>query len=207
MTGLICPNCEAKCGPRSCPWSAERAVEVYTILSNGAVQFSCDHLLVPEKLREIGANYVESIFQNENEMDIAVLRYLLNDLLPLQEIRMNPDPIIASAIEQKHLPWRLEGTTYRRTGAQVIKKFYGMEGKVSQVLRNFSELLQDIIKEKPFLSFAEIKEKVQDIATVGTPPGKLSLGNKVSELEEKTADDPFHKCHWNKNACARRQGD
>ena len=34
----------------------------------------------------------------------------------------------------------------------------------------------------------QIKEHVQDLSTIGDPPGKLSLGDKVLELEEKRAN-------------------
>ena len=35
------------------------------------------------------------------------------------------------------------------------------------------------------LKLEQIKGKVQDLSTIGSPPGKLSLGDKVVELEEK----------------------
>ena len=42
-----------------------------------------------KKLESIAINYVESLLSDENEMDTDVLKYLLNDLLPLKEMHEN----------------------------------------------------------------------------------------------------------------------
>lgn len=78
-----------------------------------------EHEHTVERVKQIAMDYTASILEHENEMDLDVLRYLLNDLLPLKDVHLVADAIVADAVASKGLPWRLEGAVYRREGAPV----------------------------------------------------------------------------------------
>lgn len=109
-----------------------------------------------EKLKKITMDYVESLLAKENEMDVVVLRYLLNDLLPLQDLQLNTDALILQAIKERNLPFVLNGTVYTRRGPRL--KISGSSTDLNErtMLQTFGLAVSRILMDAPSITIDEL---------------------------------------------------
>ncbi|MHA1680645.1 MAG: hypothetical protein ACTSUE_06525 [Promethearchaeota archaeon] len=141
------------------------------------------------RLEQITKDYVEILLQDENEIEIDVLRYLLLDLLPLAEVHEDVDELIELAIKEKKLPWKLDGEVYKRTGKPVEKPSWEDIEKEENFLKETGDVLGNIFKTKRQLSFHVI-EKEFDQAGIVPPKGET-----IISLLERVIKKGFFKGH------------
>ncbi len=114
-----------------------------------------------EKLRSVAKDYVEKLLADENEIELKVLRHLLNELLPLKEIHLDPGVLIKDAIIEKQLPWALDGDIYKRSGALVDVHHHEKGVLMSRAVKKIASILRDCLKENACVSFDEVKQALE----------------------------------------------
>nr|MDO8118421.1 hypothetical protein [Candidatus Sigynarchaeota archaeon] len=124
-----------------------------------------------EKLRNIAKDYVENLLAEKNEIELKVLRHLLNELLPLKEIHLDPGIVIKDAIHEKNLPWQLDGEVYKRTGPYVDLHHHEQGVQVERAVKSFCTLLHDCLKDNACISFDDFQQELQG-KTFSFPDGE-----------------------------------
>lgn len=113
-----------------------------------------------KKLEQITKDYVEELLKDENEIEITTLSYLLDELLPLKEMREDEKTLIAAAIEEKSLPWVLEDGVYKRTGEKIKKTIGKNQYEENMLLRNFTNFLISSIGTELSIDYDDFKAKL-----------------------------------------------
>ncbi|MBD3188074.1 hypothetical protein GF325_14655 [Candidatus Bathyarchaeota archaeon] len=126
-----------------------------------------EHQLRIQKLEKIAKDYVESILSDENEFDLDVLRYMLLDLLPLKEVREDVDLLINSAIQERGLPWCIEGDKCVRTGELVHKKSWVARERERQFLENVASIMERVLGRNTRVSLSKLGAALEDGGITG----------------------------------------
>ncbi|MBN2151217.1 MAG: hypothetical protein JW839_07230 [Candidatus Lokiarchaeota archaeon] len=140
-----------------------------------------------DKLKAMTKDYVESLLGKQNEMDLVVLRFLLNDLLPLRDLNLDTDALIQEAVRERGLPFALDGTVYKRQG-QLIK-IAGPEIAFAErtMLQRFGLILSRGLMDARFLGMPDL-QRMLDEEEFAIPEGET-----LETLLEKTIRQGFFK--------------
>ncbi|HME53874.1 MAG TPA: hypothetical protein VKM55_16735 [Candidatus Lokiarchaeia archaeon] len=110
-----------------------------------------------DELKKIAMNYVESLLANENDIDVVVLRYMLNDLLPpLQNLKLNTEALILQAIKERHLPFILNGTMYSRQGPRLKISRSSNDSKERSMLQAFVRIVTRSLEDARSITTDEL---------------------------------------------------
>ncbi|MFX0102910.1 MAG: hypothetical protein ACFFCS_25300 [Candidatus Hodarchaeota archaeon] len=115
-----------------------------------------------KKLEQITRDYVEELLKDENEIDRTTLAYLLDELLPLKEMREDEVTLIMSAIKERNLPWILDGDVFKRTG-ELVKKTLGKDQhEENKILKEFTNFLMSSLGNERSIGIDDFKAKLEE---------------------------------------------
>ncbi|MEX2680032.1 MAG: hypothetical protein Q6373_000400 [Candidatus Sigynarchaeota archaeon] len=140
-----------------------------------------------DKLKTMAKDYVESLLAKQNEMDLVVLRFLLNDLLPLRDLNLDTDFLIRDAVRDRNLPFELDGTVYKRKGAQIKTAGPEIEFQERTMLQRFGLILSRGLMDAKFIGMPDLERLLE--AEKFTIPENETL----ETLLEKTIKHGFFK--------------
>nr|MDO8112127.1 hypothetical protein [Candidatus Sigynarchaeota archaeon] len=140
-----------------------------------------------DKLKKMAKDYFESLLSKENEMDLVVLRYLLNDLLPLRDLKLNTDTLMLEAIKERNMPFVLEGTIYKRIGPRIKKSGPEVDLKERSMLQTFALILSRSLMDSRSVP-------IHDLELVLKKEGfSIPEGETLESLIEKAIKQGFFK--------------
>jgi hypothetical protein len=133
-----------------------------------------------DKLKATAKDYVETLLGKENEMDLVVLRFLLNDLLPLRSLNLNTDALILEAVRERSLPFVLDGTVYKRKGPRI--KTAGPEIRFEErtMLQRFGIILSRGLMDARFIGMPALQRLLE------TEQFLIPEGETMEKILEKT---------------------
>jgi hypothetical protein len=140
-----------------------------------------------DKLKTMAKDYVESLLGKENEMDVVVLRFLLNDLLPLRDLNLNTDALILDAVRERKLPFVLDGTVYKRKGPRIRTAGPEIEFEQRTMLQRFGIILSRALMDARFVGMLAL-QRVLESEKFSIPENET-----LETLLEKTIRQGFFK--------------
>jgi undecaprenyl pyrophosphate synthase len=109
------------------------------------------------KLKSMAKDNVEILLSKENEMDIAVIRYLLNDLMPLRDLKLNADELVLDAIKARGLPFVLDGTIIKRQGSMIKQTRPELVHDMRSALQKLALVISRQLLETQHISMVELQ--------------------------------------------------
>jgi GTPase SAR1 family protein len=140
-----------------------------------------------DKLKALAKDYVESLLGKQNEMDLVVLRYLLNDLLPLRDLDLNTDALILEAVRERDLPFVLDGTVYKRKGPRIKTLGPEIEFEERTILQRFGIILSRCLMDAKFIEILALQRSLE------AEKFAIPEGETLETLLEKTIRQGFFK--------------
>ncbi|NMC05168.1 MAG: hypothetical protein GYA24_08155 [Candidatus Lokiarchaeota archaeon] len=142
-----------------------------------------------EALKKLAKDYVESLLGKENEMDLGVLRYLRNDLLPLRDLNLNTDTLILDAVRERDMPFMLDGTVYKRKGPRIKASAPEMQFEERTLLQRFSIILSRALMDARFVGLLAL-QRLLEAERFAIPDNET-----IETLLEKAIRQGFFKGH------------